>query len=137
MKPRIDREGMKSITIKAGRTHKWTVDVSGEPPPTLTWILKDNEVTNSDRIKIENIDYQTNITIINAQRKDTGKYTLVAKNASGKDEASLEFTVLGKNYFPSWFTRLRFLKILHFVFTVPSYEYMQFLNKRTSFFQII
>lgn len=114
MKPRIDREGMKNVTIKAGRTHKWTVDVSGEPPPTLTWILKDNEVTNSDRIKIENVDYQTNITIINAQRKDTGKYTLVAKNASGKDEASLEFTVLGKNYFPSWFSKLLFLKILPF-----------------------
>lgn len=88
---------MKSITIKAGRTHKWTVDVSGEPPPTLTWIFKDSEVTNSDRVKIENIDYQTNITIINAVRKDTGKYTLIAKNASGKDEAALEFTVLG-NY---------------------------------------
>lgn len=96
MKPRIDREGMKSITLKAGRTHKWTVDVTGEPPPTLTWIFKDNEVLNSDRFKIENIDYQTNITVINAQRKDTGKYTLVAKNASGKDEAALEFTVLGK-----------------------------------------
>ncbi len=87
---------MKNITIKAGRTHKWTVDVSGEPPPKLKWILKDKEVTNSDRIKIENVDYQTNITIINAVRKDTGKYTLVAENASGKDEASLDFTVLGK-----------------------------------------
>jgi hypothetical protein len=86
---------MKSLTIKAGRTHKWTVDVSGEPPPTLTWKLKDAEVTNSDRIKIENVDYQTNITIINATRKDTGKYTLIAQNPSGKDEASLEFTVLG------------------------------------------
>ncbi|XP_065220483.1 twitchin isoform X27 [Planococcus citri] len=96
LKPRIDRDGMKSITLKAGRTHKWTVDVTGEPPPTLTWIFKDNEVVNSDRFKIENIDYQTNITVINAQRKDTGKYTLIAKNASGKDEAALEFTVLGK-----------------------------------------
>lgn len=96
VKPRIDREGMKNITIKAGRTHKWTVDVSGEPPPTMTWIFKDNELANSDRIKIENIDYQTNITIISAIRKDTGKYTLIAKNASGKDEATLEFTVLGK-----------------------------------------
>lgn len=106
VKPRIDREGMKSITIKAGRTHKWTVDVSGEPPPTLIWFLKDNEVTNSDRIKIENVDYQTNITIINAVRKDTGKYTLVAKNASGKDEASLEFTVLGTYKFVGYYLLL-------------------------------
>lgn len=95
MKPRIDREGMKSVTIKAGRTHKWTVDVTGEPPPNLTWSVKDNvALVNTERIKIENVDYQTNFTIINATRRDTGKYTLVAENPSGKDQESLELTVL-------------------------------------------
>ncbi|KAL1129846.1 hypothetical protein AAG570_012790 [Ranatra chinensis] len=97
LRPRIDREGMKSITIKAGRTHKWTVDVIGEPPPTLSWTWRDNiALVSTERIKIENVDYQTNFTIVNATRKDTGKYTLLAVNDSGKDEASLELTVLGK-----------------------------------------
>lgn len=31
LKPVIDRNTFKTITIKAGRTHKWAVDVSGEP----------------------------------------------------------------------------------------------------------
>lgn len=31
LKPRIDRNTFKSITLKAGRTHKWAVDVAGEP----------------------------------------------------------------------------------------------------------
>lgn len=96
MKPRIDKEGMKNITVKAGRNQKWVVDVSGEPAPTLTWILKGETVTNNERVKIENIDYQTTLTITGAIRKDTGVYTLVAENSSGKDEATLEFTVLGK-----------------------------------------
>lgn len=96
VKPRIDKEGMKNITIKAGRNQKWVVDVTGEPAPTLTWVLKNETVVNNDRIKIENIDYQTTLTITGAIRKDTGVYTLVAENASGKDEATLEFTVLGK-----------------------------------------
>ncbi|KAE8573900.1 Putative twitchin [Halyomorpha halys] len=97
LRPRIDREGMLSVTIKAGRTYKWTVDVSGEPPPTLTWSWRDNiPLVTTERIKIENVDYQTVFTIINAVRKDTGKYTLLAVNKSGKDEASLELTVLGK-----------------------------------------
>lgn len=96
MKPRIDKEGMKNITVKAGRNHKWVVDVSGEPAPTLTWKLKDETVTNNDRVKIENVDYQTTLTITDAVRKNTGVYTLIAENASGKDEATLEFTVLSK-----------------------------------------
>lgn len=96
VKPRIDKEGMKSIMVKAGRNQKWIVDVSGEPAPTLTWILKNETVVNNDRIKIENIDYQTTFSITGAIRKDTGVYTLLAENASGKDEATLEFTVLSK-----------------------------------------
>lgn len=88
---------MKSVTIKAGRTYKWTVDVTGEPPPELVWSWRDNiPLTSTERIKVENVDYQTVFTIVNAIRKDTGKYTLTATNESGKDEASLELTVLGK-----------------------------------------
>lgn len=87
---------MKNITVKAGRNQKWVVDVTGEPAPTLTWILKNETLTNNDRVKIENIDYQTTLTITSAIRKDTGVYTLVAENSSGKDEATLEFTVLSK-----------------------------------------
>lgn len=87
---------MKNITVKAGRNQKWIVDVTGEPSPTLKWIFKDDILIDTDRVKIENIDYQTTLTITNAIRKDTGVYTLVAENASGKDEATLEFTVLSK-----------------------------------------
>lgn len=53
-------------------------------------------MTNSERIKIENIDYHTDFTIVNASRRDTGKYTLIAQNASGKDVETVELTVLGK-----------------------------------------
>lgn len=97
LKPRIDRETFKSIIIKAGRTHKWAVDITGEPPPEVKWIWRDNiPLTNSERIKIENIDYHTDFTIVNAARRDTGKYTLIAENASGKDTVTVELTVLGK-----------------------------------------
>lgn len=97
VKPKIDRSTFKSITIKSGRTHKWSVDVTGEPAPTLTWIWRDNiPLVNTDRIKIENIDYHTDFSITNATRGDTGKYTLKAENRSGKDEETVEFIVLGR-----------------------------------------
>lgn len=97
VKPRIDRECMKSVTIKAGRSTKWTVDVSGEPPPENSWHFKDKKLCNTERIKIENVDYQTTFNLIKAVRKDTGIYKLLAENPSGKDEATLELTVLCKS----------------------------------------
>lgn len=97
LKPRIDRSTFKSVTLKAGRTHKWSVDVTGEPPPELTWVWRDNiPLTNTERIKIENVDYHTDFAIVNCQRRDTGRYTLKAVNASGKDEETVELCVLGK-----------------------------------------
>lgn len=104
VKPRIDRTNLKSVIIKAGRTHKWNVDISGEPPPEVKWIWRDNiPLTNTERIKIENVDYHTDFTIVNAMRKDTGKYTIIAENSNGKDEETVELTVLGKfrNFFLS------------------------------------
>lgn len=50
----------------------------------------------TDRIKIESVDYHTDFSIVNAQRKDTGKYKLKAENRNGKDEETVELTVLGK-----------------------------------------
>lgn len=97
LKPRIDRSTFKQIIIKSGRSHKWSVDISGEPPPTVTWIFKDEiTLTNTDRIKIENIDYHTDFTLTNAVRKDTGNYTIKAVNASGQDTETVELTVLSK-----------------------------------------
>ncbi|GLH11531.1 Titin, partial [Gryllus bimaculatus] len=101
MKPRIDRATFKGVTIKAGRTHKWSVDISGEPPPAISWVWRDNiALVNTERIKIDNIDYHTDFQIINATRRDTGKYTLIAENASGKDTETVELTVLGKPSMP-------------------------------------
>lgn len=97
VRPRIDRATFKSVIIKAGRTHKWSVDVSGEPAPETKWIWRDNiPLTTTERIKIDNVEYHTDFTIVNAMRKDTGKYTLIAENANGKDEETVELTVLGK-----------------------------------------
>ena len=97
MRPKIDRTNLKSVVIKAGRTHKWSVDVSGEPPPDCKWVWRDGiPLTNTERIKIENVDYHTDFSIVNAVRKDTGKYTLIAENDSGKDQETIELTVLSK-----------------------------------------
>ncbi len=97
VKPRIDRTTLKTVTIKVGRAHKWSVDVAGEPPPTISWVWRDSvPLSNTERITIENRDYHTDFSIIDASRKDAGIYTLQAENKSGKDTESVELIVLGK-----------------------------------------
>lgn len=62
----------------------------------MNWSWRDGiPLVNSERIKIENIEYHTDFQLINAVRKDTGKYTLVASNKNGKDTETVELIVLG------------------------------------------
>lgn len=62
---------------------------------------RDNiKLVNTERISIKNIDYHTDFSIVNAVRRDTGKYTLVAENANGKDSETVELTVLSKPGMP-------------------------------------
>ncbi|XP_065089532.1 twitchin isoform X13 [Ochlerotatus camptorhynchus] len=96
LKPRIDRTNLKNITIKAGKSMIWSVDVKGEPEPDIVWSWRDNiPLTVSENIKIESGNYHTNFSIKEAKRADTGKYKITAKNASGKDEEEVELVVLG------------------------------------------
>ena len=41
MKPKIDRTNLKPMSIKVGQQVNLDVNVAGEPPPTITWTLKD------------------------------------------------------------------------------------------------
>ncbi|XP_037071182.1 twitchin-like [Pollicipes pollicipes] len=101
LKPYIDRTNMKTITIKVTRSHKFSVDVRGEPAPELTWFSKDGtKIESTDRIKIENVDYHTDFSIEKATRKDSGFYTLKAVNRNGSDEAQCELVVLSKPGMP-------------------------------------
>lgn len=48
-------------------------------------------------MEIINVPYNTKITINDAVRKDSGVYKILAENASGKDEATVEVTILSKH----------------------------------------
>lgn len=95
VKPRIDRTTLNSVTIKVGRSHKWAVDYLGEPDPDVEWIFKDNVLSNTDRINIENTDHHTEFSVTNAKRKDAGLYTLKIENRNGSDKETVELIVLG------------------------------------------
>jgi len=43
VKPRIDRTNLKRTVVKVGKPIKLDVNVKGEPPPRIKWLLKDTE----------------------------------------------------------------------------------------------
>ena len=45
-------------------------------------------------VEIVNVPYNTKITLNDIVRKDSGVYKILAENPSGKDEATVEVTVL-------------------------------------------
>ncbi|UYV79450.1 unc-22 [Cordylochernes scorpioides] len=94
--PYIDRTNLKNVIVKVGQPVKFDADVKGEPPPKIEWLFEGKPLQNSEKHKIENEEYHTLFILTKSTRKDTGKYTVTAKNDSGKDEVTLEITILGK-----------------------------------------
>ena len=94
VKPQIDRANLKQTMLKAGKVFKFDVNIKGEPPPTVTWFLADKEVVSQENVEIVNIDYNTKLNVIDAKRKNSGMYKIVAVNEHGKDEAEVEVVVL-------------------------------------------
>lgn len=96
VRPIINREKLQKVTVRAGTSVKFDVDVKGEPPPTITWHFANKQLENGPTIKIDNEDYNTKIQLSETVRKNTGTYTIKAENSSGKDEATVEVIILGK-----------------------------------------
>ncbi|CAG0918476.1 unnamed protein product [Notodromas monacha] len=93
--PRIDRTNLNQVTVKVGQQVVLDVDVIGEPPPEVTWKLRDEKIQSEDQREINNVDYHTKLILFRASRKDSGKYFIHAKNSSGEDTAEVEIIVLG------------------------------------------
>jgi hypothetical protein len=83
------------MTLKAGQNIRFDVKITGEPPPSKSWFLNKARLDSRDDISIDNEDYKTKLVIIPVSRKHSGTYVIKAENSSGKDEVSVEVTVLG------------------------------------------
>ena len=90
--PKIDRNYMRDIRVKAGKNVELEVPISGEPPPNKKWTV--DGMPAPDRWVITNEDYKTHLSIKNAERKDSGQLMLTATNINGTDTATITLTVL-------------------------------------------
>lgn len=96
MAPKIIRDNLQNITVRAGHVAKVNVEAIGEPPPKLTWFFQGKELEKSPAVKVDEEDYKSFLVIGSVTRKHSGKYTIKAENSSGKDEETIDILVLGK-----------------------------------------
>lgn len=100
--------------MRVGQMLRIEADIIGEPPPIVTWKLKDAVLKSMDRLKIESEDYHTTFIMSKLQRSDTGTYTVIAKNDSGTDQVDVEIQVCE-------------LYRVNFLMIVPSFPFLLML----------
>lgn len=96
MAPKIDRRTLRDITLSAGSTLKFDVNVIGEPHPTMNWRCGSMPLTPSRTVNIDNSEYTSKLTVRPVKRDDSGDYVIIATNSCGKDQASVKVTVTDK-----------------------------------------
>lgn len=96
MAPRIDRNAMINIRLKAGKSFELNVPVSGEPPPRKVWNLNGKDIMDDLRWFFTYEEYRTIVKVKKALREDSGALTLTATNANGTDSAKVTIVILGK-----------------------------------------
>lgn len=97
-KPRFET-GLQDADIDLGSTIQLTVQVSGEPQPTLTWLHNGNELIPSKNhiiITPESADGIAALQIKDAAINDAGKYRVLATNASGAAVSDCVLSVFSK-----------------------------------------
>ncbi|XP_072466524.1 myosin-binding protein C, fast-type [Notamacropus eugenii] len=93
--PRIhlDCSGQTSentIVVVAGNKIRLDVAITGEPPPTVTWMKGDEVFSSTEgRTRLEQRPDNSSLVIEGAERADEAKYTIKVTNPVGEDTATL------------------------------------------------
>lgn len=96
VKPTLDTTGMKNLKVKVGETIKYDIKIGGEPQPDVEWLQGTKSLKPGVRIKMQNERTKAMLKIENAERGDSGKYTIELRNASGETSASAMVIVIGE-----------------------------------------
>ncbi|XP_031677925.1 titin [Oncorhynchus kisutch] len=88
----ISNEMRKTLLVKDGSSFTLTVPFSGKPFPNVMWDKADVDLRV--RASIHTTDTVTSITVEQATRDDSGKYTVTLQNVAGKVTCTLNVRVL-------------------------------------------
>ena len=82
-KIKVDAKYKDILVLKAGEVFRLEADVSGRPPPTMTWTKGEKELEDTAKLEIKIADFSTVLINKDSSRRDGGAYTLTATNPGG------------------------------------------------------
>lgn len=98
---------LERIEVSEGEQVKLKCAVVGRPDPNISWFKDQQQVQESDRIKMKvTSDNTCVLNILKSDMDDEGTYTCSATNSAGKDTTSAKLTVNGEGKAPE------FIKVL-------------------------
>lgn len=83
------------VTAKAGAKLRVEALVSGKPAPTCQWKRGEDNVVSSSRLAVHKSQNMCVLIIKDVSRHDSGQYSLVAENSSGKVDQILKIVIRG------------------------------------------
>ena len=94
---------LESVEVSDGEPLKLKCAVVGKPDPKITWFKDQQQVQESDRIKLKVTSDNTCIlNILKSDMDDEGTYRCSATNSAGKDTTSAKVTVGGEGKVPEF-----------------------------------
>jgi len=90
--PRITRP-LSALIIERGKSLKLLADFDGIPKPEVKWFRNGIEITPTNKRKIDIYENTTELNIIEATNKDSGKYEIKVQNEVGEARSSSSVTV--------------------------------------------
>lgn len=86
-----------TITVKSGKPVIIEVDYAAYPEPKIHWMVNDEPLKESTRVKMENVRNVLSTLVVNkTQRSDSGKYYLTLENDYGREKCTINVNVLDK-----------------------------------------
>lgn len=83
------------VTAKAGAKVRVEALVSGKPAPECQWKRGDDNVVPSSRLAVHKSQNMCVLIIKDVSRTDSGQYSLIAENSSGKVDQVMKIIIKG------------------------------------------
>ncbi|XP_030626728.1 hemicentin-1 [Chanos chanos] len=91
--PSIDGAAEERVVETISNPVTFACDVSGIPPPTITWLKNGRAIENSESLEMHILSGGSKLRIARSQLSDSGAYTCVASNIEGKAQKSYHLTI--------------------------------------------
>lgn len=93
---KLDKKYEDTIYLHAGKATIFEVPFQGYPKPEVVWMLDGKDLPRNRRLEVETTAALTCLRLKQAERGDTGNYSVTIKNEVGGVSATIALVVLDK-----------------------------------------